>query len=168
MHVTHRTTRPNQQDHLPDKSLHSHVVVFNATYDAEERKFKAAQIGQIKKDVPFYEAAYQNRLASNLREMGCGIRRKDKAFEIEGVNEALCKKFSRRTETVELAKRTIEGKYGVIFGLEAKAKLGATTRLYKVDIREDHLARYWVCRLTEKEKELLASLKGRLSYGMKQ
>jgi conjugative relaxase-like TrwC/TraI family protein len=35
MHVIHRTTRPNQEDQLPDMSLHSHVVVFNATFDRE-------------------------------------------------------------------------------------------------------------------------------------
>ena len=44
MQVVHRTTRPNKDDQLPDMSLHSHVVMFNATHDPVERKWKAAEI----------------------------------------------------------------------------------------------------------------------------
>jgi conjugative relaxase-like TrwC/TraI family protein len=164
MHVIHRTTRPNEDDQLPDMSLHSHVVVFNATFDPVENRWKAAQIGQIKHDAPYYEALYHNRLASNLRELDYGIRRKDKAFEITGISDELVQKFSRRTATVEATKELIEKKYGVTISPEAKAKLGATTRLHKLDIREDDLAHYWVSRLTDDERSQLSSLEGQPSY----
>ena len=164
MHVIHRTTRPNQDDQLPDMSLHSHVVVFNASFDSVENRWKAAQIGQIKHDAPYYEAIYHNRLAANLRQVGYGIRRKDKAFEIAGISDELIKKFSRRTETIEATKDLIEQKYGVAMGPEAKARLGASTRLHKVDIREGDLTRYWVSRLTEPETDQIGNLIGQPSY----
>ena len=72
--VTHRDTRINADDQMPDLSLHDHVFILNATYDPVEEKWKAAEMGQIKHDVPYYEAVYHNRLASNLKELGYGIR----------------------------------------------------------------------------------------------
>ena len=164
MHVIHRTTRPNKQDGLPDMALHSHVVIFNATFDAVEDKWKAGQIGEIKHDACYYEALYANRLAHNLKNLGYGIRRKEKAFEIEGVSEELIRKFSRRTETIKETQKAIEEKYGTEMGEEAKAKFGATTRLHKVDIREDPLRDYWVSRLTAEEKQQLKGLIGKPSY----
>ena len=94
--VTHRDTRINVEDKKPDMELHDHVFVLNCTYDSVEGKWKAIQMGEIKHDAPYYEAIYHNRLASNLRELGYGIRRKDKSFEINGVSQELVSKFSRR------------------------------------------------------------------------
>ena len=71
LRVTHRTTRPNEDDFTPDMALHDHVFVINASFDdAEGGKAKAAQIGPIVHDAPFYEALYHNRLAANLRDAG--------------------------------------------------------------------------------------------------
>jgi len=159
MHVVHRTTRPNQDDHLPDMSLHSHVVVFNGVFDTVENRWKAAQIGGIKHDAPYYEALYHNRLAANLKALGYGIRRKDKAFEIEGISEELIRRFSRRTATIEEMAAVLGVK-----NAESKAKLGATTRLHKVEVKEDDLTRYWRSRLSEDERAGMERLAGHKSY----
>jgi conjugative relaxase-like TrwC/TraI family protein len=164
MHVIHRTTRPNKQDQLCDMGLHSHVVVFNATNDPVEKRWKAAQVGQIKHDGTYYEAIYHNRLARNLQNLGYGIRRKGKAFEIAGISDELIEKFSRRTTTIEEARKQLEKKYGTALSPEAKAKIGAATRLKKVSLRENDLTRYWVSRLTKNEKRQIATLIGRESY----
>jgi conjugative relaxase-like TrwC/TraI family protein len=159
MHVIHRTTRPNRDDHLPDMALHSHVVVFNATHDPVENRWKAAQIGGIKHDAPYYESLYHNRLAANLKAIGYGIRRKDKTFEIAGISDGLVRKFSRRTATIE--------EMAAALGLrtaESKAKLGATTRLYKVELKESDLTRYWHSRLSNAEQTGLETLIGQSSY----
>ena len=84
--VTHRDTRINADDQMPDPQLHDHVFVFNATFDPVERQWKAAELGQIKHDLPFFEAAYHNRLASNLKAIGYGVERKGRAFEIAGID----------------------------------------------------------------------------------
>jgi len=60
--VTHRDTRVNPDDRKPDMSLHDHVFVFNATYDPEEQRFKAAQMGEIKRNAPYYRATQRLRL----------------------------------------------------------------------------------------------------------
>ena len=135
MRVTHRTTRPNEDDKTPDMELHDHVVVFNATFDDVEDKWKAAQIGQIQHDAPYYEALYHNRLAANLRGLGYGIRRKGKAFEIAGISDELIDTFSRRKAAIEKK----AGELG-IDDAEAKSRLGATTRLSKVDSRIEELS----------------------------
>ena len=159
MRVTHRDTRISGEDAMPDMSLHDHVVVFNATYDSVEQKWKAAQIGEIKHDAPYYEAIYHNRLAANLRELGYGIRRKDKAFEVAGVSEELVKKFSRRRAYID----KIAEKLG-ISSAAGRDTLGASTRLGKTKEVADDLNGYWVSRLTDSERQALTQLIGKQSY----
>ena len=80
----HRVTRP--VDGVPDPHYHIHAFVFNATYDELEARWKAGQFGNIKRDAPFYEAAFNARLAKTLVEAGYGIRRTDRSFELASVS----------------------------------------------------------------------------------
>lgn len=153
--VTHRDTRINAEDSRPDPQLHDHVFIVNATWDAAEGKWKAAELGQVKHDLPYYEAAYHNRLAANLKALGYGIERKGKTFEVAGVSEDLTRKFSRRTAYIE----KVADKLGIVKP-ESKAKLGATTRLGKAKETADDLNGYYVSRLTDAEKQGLAGLQG--------
>lgn len=157
--VTHRDTRINGDDGMPDPSLHDHVFVLNVTYDPVEKRFKAAELGQIKHDAPWYEALYHNRMASNLRQLGYGVRKKDKAFEIEGITDELVRKFSRRRAYID----QVAEKLGIT-SPEGRNTLGATTRLGKVKERADDLNRYWVSRLTDAERQQLAGLTGKGGY----
>lgn len=157
--VTHRDTRINADDQRPDMSLHDHVFVFNATWDDVDGKWKAAELGQIKHDLPYYEAAYHARLASNLKALGYGVERKGKAFELAGVSRELVEKFSRRSKYIE----QVAAKLG-IEKPESKAKLGATTRLGKAKELADDLNGYYASRLAEEEKQQLATLEGRAGY----
>ena len=70
----HFTARP--VDGVPDPSLHSHNVVFNATWDAEHENrdgsrgmWKAIDIAGIKQEGRFWEACFHARLA---KRMGVG------------------------------------------------------------------------------------------------
>src|SRR5262249_23461907 len=119
----------------------------------------AAELGRIKHDLPFYEAAYHNRMAANLKALGYGIERKGKAFELAGVSEDLVKKFSRRTAYIE----KVADKLGIV-NPKSKAKLGATTRLGKVKETADDLNGYYVSRLTDAEKQQLTGLIGKPGY----
>ena len=157
--VTHRDTRTLPGDRMPDCHLHDHVFVINTTFDPVEQKYKAAQLGDIKHDAPFYEAAYMNRLASNLREIGYGVRREGKAFEVAGIDRKLIEKFSRRTAEVE----RVAKKLG-IKNPASKAKLGATTRQGKTKETVEELNAYYAGRLTTGEKERLAHLQFEPSY----
>jgi conjugative relaxase-like TrwC/TraI family protein len=157
--VTHRDTRISAEDQLPDMSLHDHVFVVNATYDKVEHKWKAAQMGDIKHDAPYYEAAFHNRLASNLKDLGYGIRRDGKAFEIQGISRPLIEKFSRRRQYIEMVAKKLG-----ITNPATMSKLGATTRLGKTKELADDLNAYWKGRLTESERGELQSLMGQPSY----
>src|SRR5262249_3242355 len=64
----HTTARPI--DGIPDPQLHAHVFAFNSTYDDEEQRWKACQIGDIKRDAPYFQAAFRVRLANRLQDLG--------------------------------------------------------------------------------------------------
>ena len=157
-HVTHRDTRINADDGHPDPQLHEHVFVFNASFDLVENQWKAAEIAQIKKDAPYYEAIYHNRLASNVKDLGYGIERRGKSFEIAGISQELRDKFSRRKQYIDMVAKKLG-----ITNPESRAKLGATTRLQKSKELADDLQPYYASRLTPQEKQQLASLEGKLS-----
>ena len=140
----HRESRPI--DGMADPHFHIHGYVFNATFDPEEGRWKAGQLGNIKADAPFYEAAFNARLADKLLATGYGIRRTDRDFELASVNRELIEKFSKRTRQIEqLARerytviearaRDLVKKTGMEFAdafAEIRSKLGAESRNKKV------------------------------------
>lgn len=137
----HLTARP--VDGMADPHLHGHFFVFNVTWDEAEQRFKAAQLGFIKQDAPYYEALFQNRLARKLRALGYSTVAKGKAFEIAGIPETSLRQFSRRTQRIE----EIARKRGI---MDAKAKdgLGAASReskLYGVPLSE--MRKQWIAEL---------------------
>src|ERR1019366_10540660 len=66
----HTTSRP--VDGIPDPQLHSPCFVFNTTWDEEERRWKAGQFRELKRDAPYFQAAFRVRLAGKLQELGFG------------------------------------------------------------------------------------------------
>lgn len=124
-HFVHQTARP-VEGQLPDPHLHSHCFVFNATWDSEEQKCKAGQFRDIKRDMPFYQAHFQKALADKLSELGYGIRRTDKSFEIEGVPKAAIDLFSKRTDEIGRV-----AKEKGITDQQQLSELGAKTRASK-------------------------------------
>ena len=95
----HKTSRPI--DGVSDPHYHIHGYVFNATFDGEEERWKAGQFAGIKADGPFYEAAFNARLADRLLSAGYSISRTDRDFELASVTWELIEKSSKRTREVE-------------------------------------------------------------------
>ncbi len=95
----HTTSRP--VDGLPDPQLHAHVFVFNTTWDEEESRWKAGQFRELKRDAPYFQAAFRVRLANRLQDLGFGVERKRDDFEIAGIPADVLKRFSRRTALIE-------------------------------------------------------------------
>jgi conjugative relaxase-like TrwC/TraI family protein len=142
----HTTSRP--VDGIPDPQLHAHLFVFNTTWDEQEERWKAGQFRELKRDAPYFQAAFRVRLANRLQDLGFGVERKRDDFEIAGIPADLLKRFSRRTALIEkLAKE--KG----ISDPDRKAELGAETRE-----RKDHelslpeLRETWDSRLTLEER----------------
>ena len=122
---THQTARP-VEDATPDPHLHSHCFVFNATYDGEEKRFKAGQFREINRNMPYYQARFHKRLADRMQNLGYEIRQTQKSFEIDGVPLKVIDLFSKRTDEIgRVAKE--QG----ITDAKKKSELGARTRSKK-------------------------------------
>lgn len=146
-HFTHQTARP-VEGHVPDPHLHSHCFVFNATWDAQEGRFKAGQFHDIKRDMPYYQAAFHMVLAEKLAVLGYGIRKTERSFEIEDVPQAAIDLFSKRTDEIgRIAKEKgiTDQKELSELGVRTRAKKqkGATMAELKAE---------WKCQIREADK----------------
>lgn len=122
---THQTARP-VDDSAPDPHLHSHCFVFNVTFDQEEKRFKAGQFRDIKRDMPYYQALFHKRLSDKLIESGYGVRKTATSFEVVGVPKKAIELFSKRTDAI--------GQYAKehhITDAKQLSELGARTRAKK-------------------------------------
>jgi conjugative relaxase-like TrwC/TraI family protein len=150
----HFTSRP--VDGKPDPHLHAHVFAHNVTWDDAEGRFKAGQFGDLKRDAPYYEAAFDARLSHALNALGYRVEREGLSFEIAGVPESVIDKFSRRRNEIEekAAKKgvtTAEGKHAIgYYGRENK----------KSGVGKPQLRREWNERLTHEERVALAEAMG--------
>ncbi len=151
----HTTSRP--VGGIPDPQLHAHVFTFNTTWDDTEERWKAGQFRELKRDAPYFQAAFRVRLAGKLQDLGFGINRKRDDFEIEGMPSDVLKRFSRRTEIIEK-----EAEKKGITDPDRKAELGAETREKKAKtVGWEKLRQAWDARLNDKERRMLASVHAR-------
>jgi conjugative relaxase-like TrwC/TraI family protein len=148
----HFTSRP--VNGVPDPHLHAHCFAFNTTFDAKEQAWKAGQFRDLKRDAPYFEAAFHARLAHRLAELGLPIERKRKGWELGGIDRGLIDKFSRRRAQVDEKARELG-----IDDPEAKSELVVKTRERKQkDLTLRELQDMWRDRMTRREREALASL----------
>lgn len=151
----HFTARPVQG--IPDPHLHVHAFTFNQTYDHEEERWKAGQFRDIKRDAPYYQAAFYARLAKRLEGLGYSIARKGKSWDLAEVPRGLAARFSRRTDQIEqlAAERGVRDP-------ELKSELGAKTREKKQkQLSMPELREVWRERLTDGDRTALASIADR-------
>jgi conjugative relaxase-like TrwC/TraI family protein len=157
----HKTSRP--VDGVPDPQLHSHVFVFNATWDQSECRFKAGFFRDLKRDAPYFQAAFRVRLAGKLQELGFGVDRKRDDFEITGVPLSAVRKFSRRTDKIEKLAEELG-----ITDPKRKAELGQQTREKKcLALTWNDLRRAWKERLTGEEDNAIAETNRRKGPGVR-
>jgi conjugative relaxase-like TrwC/TraI family protein len=179
---THTVTRP--VGGIPDPHYHIHAFVFNATYDEVEARWKAGQFGNIKRDAPFYEAAFNARLGKSLLEAGYGIRRTERNFELASVSRELIEKFSRRTNEIErLARekypvleakaRALAKETGMDFAdafAQIKSELGARSREKKSaeELGPEERLRFWRAEMTAEERASLSrqAVRAKTSEGL--
>jgi conjugative relaxase-like TrwC/TraI family protein len=148
----HTTARP--VGGVPDPQLHAHVFAFNATYDGDEDRWKAGQFRELKRDAPYFQAAFRARLANRIQDVGYGVERKRDDFELAGVPTDLLKRFSRRTAVIE----KVAAEKGIL-DPDRKAELGAETRERKEkSLGWSALKKEWDSRLSDAERARLASV----------
>lgn len=149
---THFTSRP--VDGVPDPHLHAHAVVFNATFDKKEDRFKAGQFRELKRDAPYFTAVFHSRLTHRLAELGLPIECTRHGWELVGIDRSFVDAFSRRTKQIEAKAREL--------GIEdpaAKAELGAKTREKKQkNLSFERLQAAWRSGMSTAQVNTLAEL----------
>ncbi|MGD9691415.1 MAG: MobF family relaxase [Phycisphaerales bacterium] len=152
----HFTSRP--VDGVPDPHLHAHCYAFNATFDREESRWKAAQFARLKQDGPYFEALFHARLADRVARLGLPVERTRTGWEIAGFTKQTLDRFSRRTEEIE----RIADERGITDPAE-KDQLGGKTRERKrKDLSMPQLRDVWASRLNDDERETLTAIAARL------
>lgn len=116
-------------DGVPDPHLHAHCFTMNTTFYEAKERFQAGEFYDLKRSAPYFEAAFDARMANRLVGMGYSIERKEKGWEVEGVSLDLIREFSRRTEQIEREAR----KRGITADF-IKDTLAAETRDSKKEI----------------------------------
>ncbi|HLH54019.1 MAG TPA: MobF family relaxase [Verrucomicrobiae bacterium] len=95
-----------------DPQLHTHFTVFNATFDESEQCWKALQAGAMYDAIRYATAVYRNELARRVREIGYRTTPARHGFDIEGVSDAVMRKFSKRAQEVKRVVGEMEQKLG--------------------------------------------------------
>ncbi|MDB5328652.1 MAG: traI, partial [Phycisphaerales bacterium] len=153
---THLTSRP--VDGVPDPQLHAHCFLFNVTKDNAEGRWKALQIGTIKRDANYFNAVMHGRLAVRLTELGVPVERTAKGWCVGGIGEETEQKFSRRTQLIDALAEKLD-----IIDPDEKAQLGATTRDKKnKKLSMDELRTFWAGRLTGDESDAVRQAAARI------
>jgi hypothetical protein len=88
-------------DGIPDPHYHNPYPRIQRDLRPEEELWKAGQFGGLKREAPFFEAAFNSRLAEKMVQAGYGIRRTDRDFELSSVSRELVEKSSKRTQLIE-------------------------------------------------------------------
>lgn len=85
-----------------DPHLHTHCIVFNATYDPEERRWKALQNNEMLGAQKFVENVYYHVLARALRTFGYTITNSARGdFELAEIPRDVCERFSKRHREID-------------------------------------------------------------------
>ncbi len=147
-----------------DPHLHSHCIVFNATFDTKENRWKALQNQEMLNARKYAENVYYHELTRTLRSYGYGIENKARGdFEVIGVPESLSRTFSKRHTQIDEQTRAL---------LESNPELNgrnmAAVREHVAHRRRprkathiplDALRRDWRRQMSDDDAEILQQLK---------
>jgi len=85
-----------------DPHLHSHCILFNATWDATEGRWKALEAREMVTAQKFVRNVYYHELVGSLQKFGYGVENNPRGdFEIAGVSKELIDRFSKRHREID-------------------------------------------------------------------
>jgi conjugative relaxase-like TrwC/TraI family protein len=146
-----------------DPQLHTHCVVFNATFDPVENRWKALEVSGMYRAQKFAENLYYHELAKGLRTLGYEIENNPRSFEIKGVPASVIDRFSKRHRQIDLeTARQIErdGSVGNIAAL--REHIAHTGRKRKqMNSTADRLRPDWREQMPQEERQALDGLRDR-------
>ncbi len=148
-----------------DPHLHSHCILFNATHEATEQRWKALQNYQMLSAQKFVENVYYHELARELGRFGYVIENQARGdFIVQGVPSEVREKFSKRhleidQKTKELLTRAPDKATGNV--AEIRENIAHNERARKMrDIEGSKLRELWGDQLSADESGVLARAVG--------
>ena len=146
-----------------DPHLHTHCVMFNATFDATEQRWKALSNYEMLQARKYAENVYYHELARDLRQFGYEIENKPRGdFEIKGVSPELWSRFSKRHNEIDASiEKLLKEKPELAKGnlKELRSQIAQAERSRKIEgIALPELQRLWDSQLTKTERQSLQKL----------
>src|SRR6185437_7009697 len=91
-----------------DPHLHSHCILFNATWDSTERRWKALEACEMVTAQKFVRNVYYHEMIRSLQRFGYGVENNSRGdFEIAGVSKELIDRFSKRHAEIDRKTREL-------------------------------------------------------------
>jgi conjugative relaxase-like TrwC/TraI family protein len=85
-----------------DPHLHSHCILFNATRDSVEDRWKALEACEMVTAQKFVRNVYYHEMVRSLQRFGYGVENNPRGdFEIAGVSKELIDRFSKRHRQID-------------------------------------------------------------------
>ncbi len=142
-----------------DPLIHSHLVIFNATFDPVEQAWRALEPERMFELCPYFTEVYRNALAPQITALGYRLCSTKNGFEIEGVPEELISRFSKRKRVIDDAEAKIAAKLGQKLTNNGRAALAHSTRARKRrDLGADELVAQQRAQMSREEITLLTRL----------
>ncbi len=143
-----------------DPHLHTHCVVFNATHDAEEGRWKALQNYQMLVAQKYVENVYYHELAGALRRYGYTVENAARGdFEITDISRELRERFSKRHHEIDAQLRRLLGAHPEKAGgnvSDIRERLAHKERSRKrQDMPRDRLRELWQGQLADEDRATL-------------
>jgi conjugative relaxase-like TrwC/TraI family protein len=138
-----------------DMHLHTHYYLINATYDGAEKRWKAAQLGELKSKAPELQLHADALLGKKLRDLGYAPVMGKRGLQLAGVPQSVLDKFSQNNKRIEMKSAELG-----VADEKAKHKLADKLReSKKADLPDDLLFADWQARLTEQERAALQKVR---------
>ena len=146
-----------------DPHLHSHCILFNATHDAVEGRWKALQNYEMLAAQKYVENVYYHELARELRRFGYEIENQIRGdFVVRGLPQELRERFSKRhleidEKTRALLEREPQKSAGNV--AEIREHIAHNERSRKIrDIGAEKLHELWENQMAEGEGRALQAM----------
>jgi hypothetical protein len=146
-----------------DPHLHTHCVMFNATFDTTENRWKALSNYEMLQARKYAENVYYHEYARELRQSGYEIENKPRGdFEIVGVSPELQLRFSKRHNEIDASiEKLLKEKPELAKGnlKELRSQIAQAERSRKIEgIALPELQRLWDSQITGVEMKSLRKL----------
>ncbi len=148
-----------------DPHLHTHCVIFNATLDPVEGRWKALQVHGMYRAQKFAENLYYHELCKGLRRLGYEIENNARGFEFKGVPRSLVSRFSKRHQQIDVETRKRIEREGLRGPVEAvRRQVAENQRQRKMkDSTADRLRPYWESQMSGDEAKALVMTRPKAS-----